>query len=43
MADQVILPDDQDQFKLNEVCTLQLRLTLIPDTEDENGGSGNPS
>ena len=27
----------------NRRVTLQLRLTLIPDTEDENGGSGDPS
>jgi len=27
----------------NRRVTLQLRLTLIPDTEDENGGSGSPS
>ena len=27
----------------NSRVTLQLRLTLIPDTEDENGGSGDPS
>ena len=48
MTDQIILPDDQDQFKLNEVCKLanvqpyMLRFwgTEFPQLEAEKSGTG---
>ncbi|MBD3854659.1 MAG: MerR family transcriptional regulator, partial [Acidobacteria bacterium] len=48
MTDQIILPDDQEQFKLNEVCKLanvqpyMLRFwgTEFPQLEAEKSGTG---
>ena len=48
MTDQIILPDEQDQFKLNEVCKLanvqpyMLRFwgTEFPQLEAEKSGTG---
>ena len=48
MTDQVVLPDDQDQFKLNEVCKVanvqpyMLRFwgTEFPQLEAEKSGTG---
>lgn len=48
MTDQVVLPEDQDQFKLNEVCKLanvqpyMLRFwgTEFPQLEAEKSGTG---
>jgi len=48
MTDQTVLPDDQDQFKLNEVCKLanvqpyMLRFwgTEFPQLEAEKSGTG---
>jgi DNA-binding transcriptional MerR regulator len=48
MTDQIVLPDDQDQFKLNEVCKVanvqpyMLRFwgTEFPQLEAEKSGTG---